>query len=277
VTSDGRVGIGRNAAAAKSGNASTAQVLDRFSEGYSIGQASSLGRSTAVMLDAALRVVERSPWISAVDTTSLGEWIGRSPDAAQEPQPDRTPEPASQAPEAAPSAITSPASVTPSTALPDPSVPRTPTAGAAATTDSAAGREPASQPSDITSPRPALEPTSDADAGPAPGPSDPIGSPSEPSQPAGSRSDPSIDAPIGADDDRSGGDGSQEAGALGRLSAWLSRDDAWWSRWWFSRHGEMIKSREMSLKLTVPVEGGRSSGEVGPVKRAVVGDESNRA
>jgi hypothetical protein len=278
VTSDGRVGIGRNAAAAKSGNASTSQVLDRFSEGYSIGQASSLGRSTAVMLDAALRVVERSPWISAVDTTSLGEWIGRSPDAAQEPQPDRTPEPAPQAPEAAPSAITPPASVAapvaPSTAQPEAGaigVTGAPTAGPIVTPASVPGddRVPASAaPATPTSP---VEAPRDDGSAPDAGPGMPNlqGSPTDP---APSQAPPAAAEPSDRVDDATAGPDEQGQGTLERLSGWLSRGEPWWARWWTGLQGKgsgssvpMAEVQSRSVASVEPALGASQQGAGGPV------------
>jgi hypothetical protein len=245
--------VGRNALAAKSGSASTAQVMDRFSEGYSIGQASSLGRSTAVMLEAALQVVERSPWIGSVDTTSLGEWIGRSSQTSQEPPPEGTSGPATPAPG---TAVSPPAPRPGSTPAATPGADSSPATEALrpGATPAASSPVPAEAPGVVPAPSssgtsaPAAPTQTVPTEGTAPAlPADASGRPDAPAEPA-SRS---ADEPAITGDGLADPAGAQDQDTAERSVGWLSHGDSWWTRWWTALQGKTAKAAVVAAAAPV--------------------------
>jgi hypothetical protein len=235
MTSDGRVGIGRNAIAAKSGSASTSQMLDRFAEGYSVGQLSSLGRSTAVMLAAALQVVERSPWISSIDTTSLGQWIGRSSWTLPEPLSEGASE---SAPEAVPASDSSRAA--------EEVEPAEGPAESSLVPAEAPGVVPALSSSGASAPAAPTQTVPTEGAAPAV-PADASGRPDAPAEPASRSADEPANTGDGPADpiEEQGQDTDQPS------TSWLFRGDTWWTRWWAALQGKTVKAAVVAAAAPV--------------------------
>ena len=248
ASANGQTGVGRNAAAVKSGNASTQQLGDRMSEGYSIGSASLVGRSTAVMLDAALRVTERSPWIGQVDQTSLGELLART---APEPG-DRAPAPDAQP--AAPVPVVPPRSEAPAplSAPPQLSAPNAPVVPAVPLAPAAP---------DASAPAPGSTPTQppagDREGGSTAPRSGEGAEGTEGGNGAAGSTTPDGPSGTNAAADPMGSDTMAEAvmGAGGRSGGWLAQAGTWWSRLFGARHvpvaaAEVSREAERSTALS---------------------------
>jgi hypothetical protein len=265
ASANGQTGVGRNAAAVKSGNASTQQLGDRVSEGYSIGAASMVGRSTAVMLDAALRVTERSPWIGQVDQTSLGELLARSTQ-------DRVPEPGDRAPApdaqpAAPAPVTPPRGEAPApvpgpTQQPAPvlrtvpQAPVVPAVPAAPATPDAGAPAPGSTP--------AQPPAGDREGAPA-APRNGAGTEGGEGTSGSATPDDPNGTKAAADPTEVDTMSDPVAGSGGRPGGWLAQAGTWWSRLFGTRQAPPVAAVEVAREAERSTSPGGDSTAAGAV------------